>query len=78
MLFIGFLLLIGPLYIVSREKLNAHRVRSFAIEQLRRIDASMGIRQAGLLADTASKGIGESLAECMSVPDCITDSLMPS
>ena len=35
------------------EELNARSVRSFAVEQLRRIDASTGIRQAGLLAETA-------------------------
>jgi hypothetical protein len=66
--FIGFLSLIPPLHIVSLEELNARSVRSFAVEQLRRIDASMGIRQAGLLAETVSKSLGESPRDFVSVP----------
>ena len=66
--FTGILSLIRPLYVVSLEELNPLSVRSFAVEQLRRIDASMGIRQAGLLAETASKSLGESLRDFVSVP----------
>ena len=50
-----------PLYLVSLEELNTRNVRSFAVEQLRRINASMGIRQAGLLANTASICLTEFL-----------------
>jgi hypothetical protein len=53
---------------VSLEELNARSVRSFAVEQLRRIDASMGIRQAGLLAETVSKSLGESPRDFVSMP----------
>jgi len=52
--------LIRPLYIVSEEKLNAPSVRFWAVKQLRRINVSMGIRQAGLLADTVSQSLNES------------------
>ena len=62
--FTGILSLIWPLYIVSLEELNARSVRSFAVEQLRRIDASMGIRQAGLLAETVSTSLQETLSLC--------------
>ena len=56
------------MYVVSMEELNARSVRSFAIEQLRRIDASMGIRQAGLLAETLSKRVNESSGDSTSEP----------
>ena len=56
------------MYVVSMEELNARSVRSFAVEQLRRIDASMGIRQAGLLAETLSKRVNESLGDSTSEP----------
>ncbi|KAK3937231.1 hypothetical protein QBC46DRAFT_461014 [Diplogelasinospora grovesii] len=42
--------LIEPLCIVASEELNARSVRSFAAEQLHRIDREMGIRQAGAMA----------------------------
>jgi hypothetical protein len=35
-------------------------MRLFAVEQLRHIDAEMGIRQAGLLADTVEERINSS------------------
>ena len=60
------------------EELNARSLRSFAVEQLRTIDASMGIRQAGLLADTASKRLSESPRDFVSVASRLTNSLIPS
>jgi len=47
--------LIQPLYVIALEALNPIDLRAFAVQQLRRIDASMGVRQASLLADTAAK-----------------------
>ena len=76
--FTGILSLIQPLYVVSLEELNAHSVRSFAVEQLRRIDASMGIRQAGLLAETVSKRVNESPGDFVSVPSHLMIPLIPS
>jgi hypothetical protein len=76
--FIGILSLIQPLYVVSLEELNARSVRSFAVEQLRRIDASMGIRQAGLLAETVSKGVNECPGDFASVPSHLMIPLIPS
>jgi hypothetical protein len=75
---IGILSLIRPLYVVSLEELNARSVRSFAVEQLRRIDASMGIRQAGLLAEAVSKSLGESPGDVVSVPSPLMIPLIPS
>ncbi|KAL2816473.1 hypothetical protein BJX63DRAFT_441558 [Aspergillus granulosus] len=45
---------IQPLSVVAEESLNPVAVRSFAVEQLYRIQYSMGVRQAGRLADIAS------------------------
>lgn len=56
----GILSLIRPLYCVSMESRNPHNMRLFAVEQLRRIDTEMGIRQAGLLAETVLKRIKKS------------------
>ncbi|KAF2191228.1 hypothetical protein K469DRAFT_720220 [Zopfia rhizophila CBS 207.26] len=47
--------LIWTLFIVSQEELNDRSERSWAVEQLRNINASMGIRHARLLADFASQ-----------------------
>jgi len=44
---------------VSLEKRNPRNLRSFAVEHLRRIGESMGIRQAGLMADTVSKSLDD-------------------
>ncbi|KAF2260281.1 hypothetical protein CC78DRAFT_28884 [Lojkania enalia] len=44
--------LIRPLYVVALEGLNPEYMRTFAVERLRHIGASMGIRQACLLADS--------------------------
>mgnify|MGYP003623027761 CR=1 FL=1 len=62
--------LIRRLYVVSLEELNACSVRSFGVEQLRRIDASMGIRQAGLLAETVLKRVNkpEGTSEELAAP----------
>lgn len=45
------------------ERQNSRAVRLFAVEHLRRIDAEMGIRQAGLLAETVAKRINISPGE---------------
>ena len=67
------------MYVVSLEELNDRDMRFFAVEQLRRIDASMGIRQAGLLAETVSKSLGESPRdEFASVPSHLMIPLIPS
>jgi len=58
----GMISLIEPLYIVSMEQVNAHDVRSFAIEQLQHINASMGVRQAGLLASSSLDSLVEASA----------------
>jgi hypothetical protein len=76
--FTGILSLIRPLYVVSLEELNARSVRSFAVEQLHRIDASMGIRQADLMAETASKSLSESPRDFVSVPSHLMIPLIPS
>ena len=73
----GILSLIQPLYVVSVEELNARSVRLFAVEQLRRIGASMGIRQASLLAETASKSLSESPTDIVSMPTHLKIPLMP-
>lgn len=57
----GTLTLIRPLYVVALERLNERGVRLFAGEQLREIAASMGIRQAGLLAEMVAKRLDEVL-----------------
>lgn len=45
--------MIQPLFLVASTELNTIEVRRFAVEQLRRIAASTGVRQASLCADTA-------------------------
>lgn len=52
--------LIWPIFVVSQEHLNPRSERCWAVEQLRRISSSMGIRQAGLLADTISQSLNGS------------------
>jgi hypothetical protein len=54
---IGAPTLIEPLYLVAMESLNSPEVRHFAIEQLRCVDTTMGIRQAGLLASMACESL---------------------
>lgn len=49
--------LIEPLYLVAMESLNSPEVRHFAIEQLRCIDTTMGIRHASLLASLACESL---------------------
>ncbi|ORY13038.1 hypothetical protein BCR34DRAFT_562645 [Clohesyomyces aquaticus] len=51
--------LMWPLLVVSQEPLNPPEERFWAVEQLRRIGASMGIRQAGILADVVAKSMIE-------------------
>lgn len=48
--------LIWPLYIVALDDLNLDSMRAFAMQQLRSIAASTGIRQASLLAKSAKDG----------------------
>ncbi|KAJ9144280.1 Fungal specific transcription factor domain-containing protein [Pleurostoma richardsiae] len=43
--------LIWSLFVVSRETLNSDSVRRWAVENLRQINAVLGVRQAGFLAD---------------------------
>ncbi|KAH8698527.1 hypothetical protein BGW36DRAFT_460428 [Talaromyces proteolyticus] len=50
--------LVQPLYVACLEEHNSYNVRSFAVEQLSKIAASLGIRQAGLLASMVSKSLG--------------------
>lgn len=49
--------LIEPLYLVAMESLNPPEVRRFAVEQLRFIDTTMGIRHASLLASMACESL---------------------
>lgn len=49
--------LIEPLYLVAMESLNPLELRYFAIEQLRSIDTTMGIRHASLLASMACESL---------------------
>ena len=56
----GILSLIQPLYLVALTELNTRTVRTYAVTHLRRIAASTGVRQAVLLADTATQSIGQS------------------
>ncbi|KEF56874.1 uncharacterized protein A1O9_07064 [Exophiala aquamarina CBS 119918] len=49
--------LIEPLYLVAMEYLNPLELRHFAIEQLRSIDTTMGIRHASLLAGMAYESL---------------------
>lgn len=51
--FTGMITMIQPLYLVASTQLNTIEVRRFAVDQLRRIAASTGVRQASLCADTA-------------------------
>lgn len=53
----GILTLIRPLYIVAMETRNEHRVRVFAVQQLRRLGVEMGVRHAVLIADTIERYI---------------------
>ena len=55
--FAGSFSLVQPLYVISIEGLNPFGLRLFAISELRRMSNSMGIRQAGLLAENSSKRI---------------------
>ena len=66
-----------PLYIVSLEELNTRSVRSFALKQLRHINESTGIRQAGLLADAAWKSLNESSGDIVSVTSRVMIPLIP-
>ncbi|KAK5221307.1 hypothetical protein LTR99_006868 [Exophiala xenobiotica] len=59
----SILSLIQPLYVIALETLNTIDLRAFAVRQLRAIDASMGVRQASLLADTAAKTFDGSSTE---------------
>lgn len=59
-IYLGVLSLVQPLYMVCLEEYNDHNIRSFAVDQLRSIAASMGIRQAGLLADMVSKDLNKA------------------
>lgn len=65
------------MFVVSLEELNERSVRSFAVEQLRRIDASTGVRQAGLLAETVSKSLSESPKDFVPVPSHFMIPLVP-
>lgn len=65
------------MYAVSLEELNDRSVRSFAVEQLRRIDASTGIRQAGLLAEAVSKSLRESPGDFFFAPSRFNIPLIP-
>lgn len=65
---LGALSLIWPLYIVCLEELNTRELRSFAVDRLRQIDESMGVRQAGLLADTVSERLNSSSGSHLLVP----------
>lgn len=47
--------IIWPLSVVARESSNTLTQRKWAVEQLRSINTSMGLRQAGLLAETISR-----------------------
>ncbi len=46
--------LIWPLFLVAVEQRNDLGLRSLAVRHLRYINASLGIREAGLLVDTAA------------------------
>ncbi|KIW18453.1 hypothetical protein PV08_02741 [Exophiala spinifera] len=59
----SFISLMHPLYLVALESLNPYGLRVFAIEQLRCIDASFGVRQARLLADTAESSLLDTVPE---------------
>ena len=56
--FTGSFSLVQPLYVISIEELNSSGLRRLAISELHRMSTSMGIRQAGLLAENSSKRIG--------------------
>lgn len=49
--------LVEPLYLISTLTLVPHLLRSFAVEKLRKISRSMGIRQAAVLADIACRNL---------------------
>ncbi|KAK6379468.1 hypothetical protein LTS17_006386 [Exophiala oligosperma] len=59
----SYISLIQPLYLVALETLVPYSLRVFAIEQLRHIDAYLGVRQARLLADTAENNLFSALPE---------------
>lgn len=66
--------MIWPLSVVSQEKLNPRAERRWAVEQLRRIAAVLGIRQAALLANTIAKDLvreAASVVRSSPVPDII-------
>jgi hypothetical protein len=66
MVFVGVISLIKPLSIVSQEERNSPSVRHWAVDRLRQINSSTGIRQAGLLADTVSQSmISIPVMKCM-------------
>ncbi|KAH8680288.1 hypothetical protein BGZ61DRAFT_456511 [Ilyonectria robusta] len=69
--------LIRPLFVVALEELNTRSIRGFAVEQLRSIGESVGIRQAGLLATTISKTLDESPRNCVPLPNLFTIPLIP-
>ncbi|KAH7007070.1 hypothetical protein EDB80DRAFT_718179 [Ilyonectria destructans] len=69
--------LIRPLFVVALEELNTRSIRGFAVEQLRSIGESVGIRQAGLLATTISKTLDESPRSCVPLPNLFTIPLIP-
>ncbi|KAJ6446989.1 fungal specific transcription factor domain-containing protein [Purpureocillium lavendulum] len=56
----GTLSLIRPLCVVALEEPNLASVRTFAVDRLRRIGASMGVRQAVLLADAIAGNLSEA------------------
>ena len=74
---LGIVSFIRTLYVVAMERQNPQSVRSFALEQLRRIDASMGIRVAGLLAETGSKRINACSGYYIDKPRGCMIPLMP-
>ncbi|OAQ89772.1 fungal specific transcription factor domain-containing protein [Purpureocillium lilacinum] len=51
--------LIRPLCVVALEEPNLASVRFVAVDRLRRIGSSMGVRQAVLLADTVARSLSE-------------------
>lgn len=56
-MFIGSMSVIEPLYTISVEELNPLDLRLFAIHRLRRMGSSLGVRQAGLLAEKALQAL---------------------
>ena len=54
---LGQLSLIRPLAVVAMEERNPRRVRTFAVDHLRQIHASMGIRQGAHMAELVAKSL---------------------